>query len=177
MKKIMIGLGIMLVSILTCYLIFFFFYSRKIEVKLSRCIDGDTVEVFLDGEKKKIRLLGVDTPEISFHKNEEYGNEALEYTCSLLKKSRHIYLEYDRNSNRYDKYGRTLGWLFVDEGNLSELLVKNGYAKVRYIYGDYQYLDNLCSLQREAYSKKLRVWRIRDDYSSNYCMKNGLTNS
>ena len=38
-------------------------------------------------------------------------------------------------------------------------------------------LDDLCSLQREAYSKKLRVWSIMDDYSSNYCMKNGLTNS
>jgi micrococcal nuclease len=144
----------------------------KNEIQLSRCVDGDTAWFFLNGKEVKVRFLGVDTPE-TVHPNgivEEYGKEASDYTCMMLKGAKHIYLEYDENSDRMDKYHRVLGWIFVDDDNLSELLVAKGYAEVKYIYGDYKYLDELCNQEWEAYLNRLGIWSLSSyQYENHYC--------
>ena len=141
--------------------------NDRVNVSLLECIDGDTAKFLLDGKSVKVRFLGIDAPEID---DLEYGKLALDYTCHQLKSANHIYLEYDGNSERYDKYKRLLAWVFVDDNNLSELLVRNGYAMVRYIYDDYLYVDDLCMVQKEAFRDKLGIWNV-NDYSSNYCNK------
>ena len=145
--------------------------NKRVELILDKCIDGDTAWFILDNERVKIRFLGIDTPE-STNMIEEYGRDASDYTCSILKSANDIYLEYDMNSDKEDKYGRVLGWVFVDNNNFSELLLSEGYASVDYIYGDYLYIDDLCSAQEKAYYNKLGIWSIYDDtkYNKNYCM-------
>ncbi len=146
--------------------------SNRVKVLLDHCIDGDTASFLIDGKKQSVRFLAIDTPEVTMGKIEEYGKEDSEYTCNLLKEGQDIYLEYDSHSERYDKYGRLLAWVFVDYNNLSELLLSKGYAKVQYIYGAYQYLDVLCRVQEESYDNRLGIWK--KDYSSyqdNYCVK------
>ena len=39
-------------------------YAKKEEVKLSKCIDGDTISVMINKEERKVRFLAVDSPEI-----------------------------------------------------------------------------------------------------------------
>ena len=157
--------------VFSVFFILFLYFSMvsndRVNVSLLGCIDGDTAKFLLDGKKIKVRFLGIDAPEID---NLEYGNLALDYTCNQLKSANHIYLEYDRNSDRYDKYDRLLAWVFVDDNNLSELLVRNGYAMVKYVYDDYLYVDDLCMAQEKAFHDKLGIWNI-NDYSSNYCNK------
>ena len=173
MKKIIIVIFILITIITICFFLFFRIDSSKIEVYLDRCIDGDTASFLIHNKKEKVRFLGIDTPE-TIHPNgivEEYGEEASDYTCHLLKEANHIYLEYDINSNRYDKYNRVLGWIFVDNHNISELLLSKGYAKVAYIYGDYKYIDRLCIIQKEAYLNKIGIWNQQDFYQNNDCNK------
>lgn len=172
MKKIFL-VGI----IVLCFLFILFkivFSNQKIEIQLDRCVDGDTAWFLIDGKREKVRFLGIDTPE-SVHPNgvvEEYGMDASDYTCDMLKKADHIYLEYDSNSDRYDRYGRVLGWVFVGDQNLSELLLAIGYARVEYVYGDYKYIDKLCEVQKQAYLDRLGIWKVEyDKYQENYCMK------
>ena len=101
-----------------------------------------------------------------------YGDSSRDYTCKMLKNARHIDLEYDERSSKKDKFGRVLAWVFVDDKNLNYLLVKNGYAMVRYVYGDYRYLDVLCDGQEEAYQHKKGLWKYNaPEYSDNYCFK------
>lgn len=145
-------------------------YSR-VEITLADCIDGDTARFIINGKEEKVRFLGIDTPE-STNIQEEYGKEASNYTCEVLKNANNIYIEYDSSSDNRDKYNRVLGWIFVDNNNLSELLVSRGYAEVKYIYGDYKYIDNLCVAQRQAYEDKLGIWSINYKYEDNYCYKN-----
>ena len=38
-------------------------YRERINATISRCIDGDTIEVIMDGESQVVRLIGVDCPE------------------------------------------------------------------------------------------------------------------
>lgn len=145
--------------------------NNIIEVTFDKCIDGDTAWFISNDKKEKVRLLGIDTPE-STNYIEEYGIDASNYTCSMLKNANDIYLEYDTNSDKYDKYNRVLAWVFVDNNNLSELLLSKGLAYVNYIYGDYKYLDNLCASQSKAYLDKKGIWSTNDyDYFNNYCYK------
>lgn len=145
--------------------------DSKIVVSLDKCVDGDTTWFLVDGKRVKVRLLGIDTPEV----DEEFGNVASSYTCDVLVNSKNIYLEYDDNSDRYDKYNRLLAWVFVDTNNLSELLVSKGYARVRYIYGDYKYIDVLCDLEANANKDMLGIWNIgKYKYEDGYCYKSNL---
>ncbi len=132
-------------------------FAEKIEVTLNKCIDGDTASFNLNNEIIKARFLAIDTPE-STNKIEAYGKEASKYTCDILSNSTSIQIEYDKNSNKYDKYNRHLVWVFVDNELLQREIVKNGYAEVKYLYGDYKYTDELEEEEIIAKQKKLRIW-------------------
>jgi len=122
-----------------------------------KCSDGDTARFIIGNEEKKVRFLAVDTPEID--KNEPFSQEAKEFTCNMLKNAKEIYLEYDSNSDKEDKYGRLLAFIHVDGELLQKKLIENGYAKVAYIYGDYEYIDELRKLEEKAKKKQVGIWQ------------------
>ena len=130
-------------------------------VKLSKCVDGDTAKFIMeDGSIKTARFLAIDTPE-SVHPKKEveaYGKEASEYTCNLLKSAKSLKVEYDKASEKTDKYGRILVWVYADNKLVQETLLEEGYAKVAYLYANYEYTDHLKSVESTAKSKKLRIW-------------------
>ncbi len=129
------------------------------KVNLYKCVDGDTFRIKVNGEDTKVRMLAIDTPESVKEKElEYYGYEASEYTCNKLKNAKKIELEYDNNSGKTDKYGRILAWVFVDGNLLQEELVKNGYAKVAYLYADYKYTSKLQEVQEKASMNSLGIW-------------------
>ena len=129
-------------------------------VKLSKCVDGDTARFIIAGKEYSTRFLAIDTPETKHPKKkvEPYGKEASNYTCNSLENAKKIVLEYDKNSTKEDKYGRRLAWVFVDGELLQEKLVKKGYAKVAYLYGDYKYTEELKKVEKNAKNKKFGVW-------------------
>ena len=129
-------------------------------VKLSKCSDGDTFRATLNKQDIKIRMLAIDTPEIAKEGKpaEYYANEAAEYTCNRLKKAKKITLSYDPKSDKTDKYGRYLAWIYVDGKLLQEELVAKGYAKVAYLYDDYKYADILKEKQELASAKNIGIW-------------------
>ena len=131
--------------------------NAKEVVTLSKCVDGDTAWFYLNNEEIKTRFLAIDTPE-STNKIEEYGKEASEFTCNKLKNAKKIEIEYDENSDKLDKYDRHLVWVFVDEELLQNLIIKEGLAKVDYLYGDYKYTSILQNSQIEAENNKLNIW-------------------
>lgn len=171
MKLLKIVLIIFVVIIVSYIFITNYNNVDRVRVELLSCIDGDTAKFIVDGKEEKVRFLGIDTPE-STNYIEDYGVDASNYTCDMLKNAKNIYLEYDINSDKKDKYNRLLAWVFVDNNNLSELLLSKGYAEVKYIYGNYKYIDNLCIAQKQAYNNNLGIWSIGYNYKDNYCYKN-----
>lgn len=171
MKLLKILFSVLIIVIIISYVILTN-NDNRIKIKLVDCIDGDTARFIINGKEEKVRFLGIDTPE-STNIQEEYGKEASNYTCDMLKSTDNIYLEYDINSDKRDKYNRVLGWIFVDNNNLSELLLSKGYAEVKYIYGNYKYIEDLCIAQYKAYKEKLGIWNISNyRYEEGYCYKN-----
>lgn len=142
--------------------------NEKIQVTLEKCVDGDTARFMYKKSNIKARFLAIDTPE-SVHptkKVEPFGKEASKYTCDMLSNAKKIVLEYDINSDKTDKYDRHLVWVFVDDVLLQEELVSNGYAKIKYVYGDYKYLDELKREEQIAKGNRVGIWSLDDESSS-----------
>lgn len=105
-------------------------------------VDGDTIYVKLrDGSKDKIRLVGINTPEIAHgegEKSEPGGEEAKEYVMDkVLKKT--VLLDVDDLSPT-DYYGRTLALIYlpstknkIPRDSLNAELLRRGYADLLYI--------------------------------------------
>lgn len=108
-------------------------YADTIKEKVTfvRCVDGDTAVFNYHEEDVKFRFIAIDTPE-TVHPTKEveaYGKDASEYSCNKLTNAKEIVIELEK-SNKSDKYGRKLGWIWIDGSLLQEDLIKLGYATV-----------------------------------------------
>jgi endonuclease YncB( thermonuclease family) len=98
------------------------------QLKVSRVTDGDTINVRDGRVEKTIRLVGIDAPEVSHKKREPsqpYAQAATKYLAGLVLNQTVEIEEYGQ-----DRYGRTLGVVFLDGKNVNLEMVKAGYAEV-----------------------------------------------
>ena len=117
--------------------------SYRYNVKVTRIVDGDTVDVDIDLgfgvwlKKERIRLYGIDTPESRTRDLEEkkYGLAAKEFLTKMLDDEGGIILKTHRDAE--GKFGRILGelWRTTEYGDqsINQYLVDKHHA-VRY-YG------------------------------------------
>tara|TARA_B100000900_G_scaffold205744_1_gene174381 strand:+ start:1290 stop:1661 length:372 start_codon:yes stop_codon:yes gene_type:complete len=94
------------------------------------CYDGDTCYVMIDGTKAKIRLLELDTPEISKPKCEaelELGLEARDYLNNLIANASSVEIKTDYEK---DYFGRTLAYLIIDGEDASAKIRINNLGVV-----------------------------------------------
>ena len=94
------------------------------------CYDGDTCYVTVDGTNTKIRLLELDTPEISKPKCEqelEWGLRARDFINNRIENAQTI--EFKTNYE-LDWFGRTLSYLIIDGEDISAELVRNNLGVV-----------------------------------------------
>ena len=154
MKKVVIFLFLMFFNLSIV------FASGKFKVTLDSCIDGDTARFVIKNEVKTVRFLSIDAPEIAHDDvlEEPFGEEASVFTCNMLTNASTIKLEYDSKSDKEDKYGRVLAWIFVDDELLQEKLVSEGLVEVKYVYKDYKYSSHLKDVELEAKNKGVGLW-------------------
>ena len=94
------------------------------------CYDGDTCYVTYKGKNDKVRLLGLDTPEISNPKCEqEYalGIDARIFVNNLISEG--VSIKFKTEYNR-DFFGRILSYIIVDGENVSKKMVSNGLGVI-----------------------------------------------
>ena len=172
MKK---TISLMIFLIIKKLLIFSFllpiivFANTKEKVKFVKCVDGDTAKFERNNKVFTLRFLAVNTPETKSPKKgvEFYGKEASNYTCKRLQEAKTIEIEYDNKSERKDRYGRNLGWVFLDDKLLQKDLVENGYAKVDYIYDKYKYVEKLKEIEKKAKEAKKGLWQKESNNTIN----------
>ena len=94
------------------------------------CYDGDTCYVMIDGTKAKIRLLELDTPEISKPKCEaelELGLEARDYLNNLIANASSVEIKTDYEK---DYFGRMLAYLIIDGEDASAKIRSNNLGVI-----------------------------------------------
>jgi micrococcal nuclease len=99
--------------------------------KLLRIIDGDTIEaaIFLGFNisiKKRIRIAGINTPEVR-SKNELEKQKAF----AAKKRLEELFVTKDLiiHSKGFDKYGRCIAEVITSDVNVGQVLINEGYAK------------------------------------------------
>lgn len=135
-------------------------------VTIDRVVDGDTVKVkFPSGEIETVRLLLIDTPE-SVHPDkpaQPYGEQASDFAKDSLKEGQTVTLE--KGEAERDKYGRLLGYIWIEDVNFNQLMIEKGYARVAYVYEpNIKYLDELKTAEEKAEEKRSNIWSI-DGYA------------
>lgn len=124
-------------------------------------VDGDTIKVYFDGKEETVRLLLIDTPETVKPNTpvQPFGEEASDYMRRRLIKDTVVELEFGIEVR--DKYNRLLAYVFKDGDFINEELVKEGLARVAYVYEpNTKYLDVLKQAENEAQKKKIGIWSI-----------------
>lgn len=133
-------------------------FGEQRHVRVIKAHDGDTVSVILNGRKEKVRLIGIDAPEI---KQRPWGTKARKHLEKMLIASnRKVTLEFD--VERRDKYGRLLCYIFTpDKEMLNIQMVKDGYAVLLTIPPNIKYVDELKMAQNEARQNRRGIWNSR----------------
>lgn len=178
-NKIIIGLGIFLFAVIPIVL----FSSnndvpiQNVEKKVSAVeiqqipsslysvvdvIDGDTVKIDMDGKVVTLRLIGLDTPEtVDPRKSVQcFGREASNKAKETLS-GKKVRVEKDLSQGEYDKYGRTLAYLYREDGLFyNEFMIEQGYAH-EYTYNiPYAHQKEFKEAQDKAREGKLGLWSL-----------------
>jgi micrococcal nuclease len=115
--------------------------------------DGDTL-FLADGTK--VRLLGIDTPEVGEH-HECYGDEARELLRDLLPEGTHVRVLADVQP--LDQYGRSLLFLYTDDGALVNLqLIEAGAAEAVVLPPNVLFADELEAAEDRAQAAGAGMW-------------------
>jgi micrococcal nuclease len=127
------------------------------EALVTRVVDGDTVEVELEGRELDVRLIGIDTPETvkPGAPVECFGPEASAFTTRRLEGNT-VRLEFD--VELVDPFDRTLAYVWVGDELFNETLVREGYALVTTFPPNVRYVDRFVSAQRSAREEGLGLW-------------------
>jgi len=162
-KKILLGFLVLVIVFILGFFTKDFFVKKEYSVKnillskpkdgkykVTKDLDGDTV-VLETGEK--FRYLGIDAPEA----NQRWGPEAKTFNEEMVLDKR---VKVELDSTKLDKYGRILGYIWVDDVLVNEALVERGYAKVNLIKGEAKpkYLDRLQKAENWAKQNNDGIW-------------------
>ena len=126
-------------------------------VSVLRAVDGDTIEVRIEGETEDVRYIGVDTPE-SVKPGEPvecFGLEASHFNERLVEGER-VRLVFDREHR--DAYDRLLAYVYLEDLFVNAELVRRGYATTLTIEPNDRFADLLARLERRAGAAGRGLW-------------------
>jgi len=104
--------------------------------KVTKVVDGDTIDVDIDlgfdiSFSSRVRLAGIDTPESRTKDLAEkaLGLEAKAYLKHAIDAAKTVVIKTEK-MNSSEKYGRILGWIYVDGDtvSLNDRMINDGYA-------------------------------------------------
>jgi micrococcal nuclease len=129
------------------------------QVKVTRVVDGDTIEVSprVVGTED-VDLIGVNTPEVFGIEAQRCGREASAFTTEVLG-GQDVTLEFD--VGRVDPYGRALAYVWVPDLDgvlFNETLLRRGLARVLSVEPNVRYEDRFLAAEKKAKAKDIGVW-------------------
>lgn len=136
-------------------------------------VDGDTVDVrFQDGTEERVRLLGVDTPEVHEDVSPDefegvpdtetgrsclrsWGEQASEYADQRLA-GETVTVEFDPVSDRRGGYDRLLAYVVVDGDSFNRALLEGGYARL--YDSEFTKRDDYAGVEGQARDNDTGLW-------------------
>lgn len=132
--------------------------EHEILFPVARVIDGDTIDVVIDGKTERIRFIGIDTPETvdDRKKIQCYGPEASARMKELLS-AKSVALEMKPDEDR-DDYGRLLRYVSFQGNDVGAMMLEEGYARSLCFAFPHPRCGEYEKLEREAREMKRGRW-------------------
>ena len=124
-----------------------------VEARVVAVIDGDTIEVEMDGQVHTVRYLGIDCAEL----DSAMGIVAADINRALVE-GRTVELERDVSDT--DQYGRLLRYVYTGGMLVNAELVRLGYAHAILIDPDLAHADEFLRLEQEARLAGKGAWGL-----------------
>jgi len=130
------------------------------QIKVVEVIDGDTVKL---SNGRFLRYIGLDTPEVRIkdkdgdfkYRPQPFSLEAKEFNRKLVE-GKLVRIEFD--IEKTDRYGRLLGYCFVDKTFVNARLIEEGYAVLYTFPPNVKHTDSFVESQKKAQKKKKGLW-------------------
>lgn len=136
--------------------------SNLLNAEVTKVVDGDTLQVMIDGKKETIRLLLVDTPE-TVHPTkpvQPFGPEASDF---LKEKLNGEEVQVELGIGERDKYGRLLAYVYLHDQMINKLLLEKGFARVAYVFEpNTKYVDEFYNIQKHAQQEEIGIWSLEN---------------
>lgn len=128
--------------------------------QVSNVVDGDTIDVQIEGKKETIRLIGIDTPETVDPREpvQCFGKEASDKAKELLSNKK-VSLVADSSQGERDKYNRLLRYVYLEDGtNFNKKMIEDGFAH-EYTYNlPYKYQNDFKDAEKKAREGNKGLW-------------------
>lgn len=123
-------------------------------------VDGDTIDVNINGRRERVRLIGIDTPETKKPNTpvQCYGPEATKFTKSLLPSDTPLHVERDVVAR--DDYGRMLAYVYLagDGQFVNMTIIRQGFARPLTIPPNSAHANEFIEAARIAQADDIGLW-------------------
>jgi endonuclease YncB( thermonuclease family) len=130
--------------------------------QVTKVVDGDTIEVNLNGKIEKVRYLEMNTPETVDPRRavQCFGHEASDENKSLVS-GKTVILTKDITDR--DKYDRLLRFVYLPVGDgkllfVNDYLVREGYAQAYPYPPDVKFIEQFRQAEKEAEVAGKGLW-------------------
>lgn len=110
---------------------------------VTRVVDGDTIDVDINGVSVRVRYVGINTPE----RDEACYSLATEANAVFVE-GQTVRLVRDTTDN--DRYGRRLRYIYVGDLFVNQAMIEQGFAEAVLYEPDDRHYDDFLRLEREA---------------------------
>ena len=127
-------------------------------------IDGDTFDADIGGRHERVRLLGIDTPEVAHAATDDrpstagecFGDEATDFAETLIPPGSQIRLERDIVGR--DHYGRLLAHVHLGDVWVNGEIVRRGYATPLFFEPNGVHRDLIVAAATAAEADDIGLW-------------------
>jgi micrococcal nuclease len=131
------------------------------QAKVVAVHDGDTITVRIEGRSEKVRLVGIDSPELDDERSDyrQEGYAARDFARSKLA-GETVTLEAEPHQGDRDRYGRLLRYVILGDGSdFNETMVRTGHA---HVCDRFSFTKKAAykSVEAEAKREKRGVWSL-----------------
>jgi endonuclease YncB( thermonuclease family) len=125
--------------------------AAGIMAQVTHIVDGDTIDVEIDGQTYRVRYIGMDTPE----RGMPYYAEATQANAGLVAGGQ---VRLEKDVSETDRYERLLRYVYVGDTMVNAELVRQGYAQAATFPPDVKYEARFRALQQEAQAAGRGLW-------------------
>ena len=129
--------------------------KTSVPARVVRVIDGDTIDVQINGVTETVRYLAVDTPEMHA-RNPNLGREAADYNRALVEDA---IVELVKDISDRDEFGRLLRFVKVDGVLINYELIRQGHATAFIREPDVMCAAPFQAAMLAAYRERLGIWQ------------------